>query len=246
MIEGLASDSVCPECGSPIAPSLPGRRTGSPMQKRPGLRSGLVTAWSVVRRPFTTLDVMAVVRPRIRGILLLAALPIGQLLGVGLLLAFEAHRPLPGGGSVAWSPGSAVGSLALGALLGLLLTPVAAGGLALLTWIEARGLVVFGARSGSRMHPELAHAIVRHGAAGWLVTGLGAALVLPLAWSFEMEVGPTLGRPPFGDPPAWIMVLAALGILLCLLGFLFFEFFAWLGLRRCRFANSPRPHADRA
>lgn len=244
MIEGLASDSVCPECGSPIAPSLPDRRTGTPTQNRPGVGSGLVTAWLVVRRPLETLDVMKVAPPRIRGLVLLAALPLGQLMGVGLLLAFEVHRSLPSGGSTVWTPGSVVGSLALGVVLGLLLTPVAAAGLAVLTWIEARGLVVFGARSGFRMHPTLAQAIVRHGAAGWLVTGLGAALVLPLAWSFEVEVGPLLGRPPFGDPPAWIMALAALGILLSVLGFLFFEFFAWLGLRRCRFANSRRPCTD--
>ncbi len=187
---------------------------------------------------------MAVAKPRVRGTLLLAALPMGQLLGIALLLAFEAQRPLPNGGSVSWSPGSAIGSIALGGLLGVVLTPVAAAVIEILTWIEARGLVMFGGQSGARMHPELAHTIVRHGAAGWLIAGLGAALVLPLAWSFEAEVGTLLGRPPFGDPPPWIIALAGLGILLAVAGFLFFEFFAWLGLRRCKFANKPRPQAD--
>lgn len=239
IIEGLPVAGVCPECGLPIEQSLPSRRQGSPMQRRHGFGPLLLTSWLVLRHPLRTLDSMSVSKPPVRALLLMAALPIGQLLGVGVLLLLELERRTASG-AASWSPGSVIGSMALGIILGCLLTPVAMLMLGALTWIEARGLVIFGAQAGSRMHPELAHTIVRHGAAGWLVSGLGAALMLPLAWGLETEFARYLGSGVGHTLPRWSLLLAALGIALVLAGFLAFECFAWLGLRRCRFANKHR------
>ena len=183
-------------------------------------------------RPLRLLDRLAVRPPRVRLLLWVSSLPISLLISAGMLLFLEAERPAPGGGTVAWHPGG----LALSLLVGVLISPVIALALFALTWVEARGLVLFSAQHGTRIHRELAHSITRHGAAGWLLCGLGAAMALPLAWS--MELG---WRHELGEPRSWTIALAIGGGLLALVGFLWFECFAWLGLRRCRFANrSPR------
>ena len=241
VVDGLAEDGVCPECGLEIARSLPSNRPGTPWQQRSGFRSMLETSMTTLRHPVRTLDTLAVTPPRLRPLVWLAAIPFGQLMGVALLLLFEIERPLPNGGSMSWTPGSAPGSVALGVILGVLFTPIAAAVLTGLTWIEARGLVIFSAQRGGRVYPELAHCIVRHGAAGWLVSGLGAIMMLPLMWSFELELGLYLGHQQDGSPQAWVFALAVAGVGVTILGFLGFEFFAWLGLRRCKFANRPKP-----
>lgn len=242
VVDGLPEDGVCPECGFEIARSLPANRPGTPWQQHPGFRSMLTTSSATLRHPVRTLDTLAVTPPRIRTLVWLAALPFGQLMGIALLLIFEIDRPLSNGGSMSWTPGSAPGALALGMILGAILTPIAAAVLVGLTWVEARGLVIFSAQRGGRVYPELAHSIVRHGAAGWLVSGIGALMMLPLAWALETEVGWSFGHPKDGTPQTWTVVSAIAGLGIALLGFLGFEFFAWLGLRRCKFANRPKPN----
>lgn len=51
----LPTDGDCPECGFPIARSLPNTRPGSPWQQEPSVRSWLVTVWHVCCRPRRTL-----------------------------------------------------------------------------------------------------------------------------------------------------------------------------------------------
>lgn len=240
VIDGLPEEGVCPECGFEIAKSMPSNRPGTPWQQRPGFHSMLVTSLTTLRHPVRTLDTLAVEPPRLRPLVSLAALPFGQLMGIALLLILEIERPLSSGGSMSWTPGSAPGALALGMILGAILTPIAAAVLVGLTWIEARGLVIFSAQRGGRVYPKLAHSIVRHGAAGWFVSGLGALMLLPLAWSFELEIGLSLRHAKDGNPRSWLVALAAVGLAVTILGFLCFEFFAWLGLRRCKFANRPK------
>lgn len=236
VVEGLPKEAVCPECGKPVAESLPDRRRGTPWQQRRGLRPMLHTAWLVHRRPLRVLDVLAVGMPRVRLLLWLSALPMSLLLAAGLLLLVERERPAASGGTVAWHPGGWLDGFMLSLVSGLLLSPLVAVCLYVLTWIEARGLVLFSAQHGTRMHRELAHTITRHGAAAWLVCGFGAAMALPLAWNLELG-----WRLELGGPSRWTFVTAGVGAVIGLLGFLYFECFAWLGLRRCKFANrSPR------
>ena len=243
VIEGLVDEPSaggrCPECGLDIISSLPEHRIGTPWQNQPGLKSMLVTAGLVVRRPLHTLDRLRVGPPRIVGLLVVAALPIGWLAS-GLLLALLEARGIAASGGTRSGP-SVVGSWAVALGIGLGLTPIVALALWLLTWIEARGLVVFGKQNGVRMHPELAHTIVRHGAVGWLLCGLGAAMALPWAWSLRAGWQATLGR-----LDVLVVWLAVAGLVFALAGFLGFEFFAWLGLRRCRFANRQRAASSAA
>ena len=236
VVEGLPEDGPCPECGVKVDESQPKRRTGTPWQICRGFVPTAATALLVITQPRRTLDRMRIQPPRVALVLIAAALPIGCLLGAALVLVFEMERPLPGGGSTAWSPGSYFGAWMLALVIGAVLTPMVASVLWGLTWVEARGLVIFGKQNKFRIPPDLAHTIVRHGAFGWLLCGVGAALTLPLAFAFETEWRMAHGPP--GRPAYW---LAYVGLGMAILGFLAFEVFAWLGLRRCKFANRERP-----
>lgn len=237
VIEGLPSDGPCPECGRPIARSLPENRPGTPWQNLRGWRPMLTTWWLAMRHPLCTLDMLTANPPRYLLLRVLAGGPLGLLLATLLLLVFERESPTPGGGSQSWSPGSALGAIIMALVLGVVLTPVAAWLLGVLTWTEARGLVIISARRGTRVHSRLAHSIVRHGAVAWLFCGVGAAMAIPWLWGFESE-----WRIERGPMPAWTFALAIVGLGVAFIGFMTFEMYAWLGLRRCKFANIPNPN----
>lgn len=113
----------------------------------------------------------------------------------------------------------------------------------LLIWIEARSIQYFGNRRGYRITPDVAWSVCGHGSVGWAIAGVGCWLsVILIGWG----VGRSLAfyNDPEYDPvltSTLIGVGSGAGGLLMLAGFLFFEAFAWLGLRRCRFANRGRP-----
>src|SRR4051812_5178876 len=50
-LEGLPVSGKCPECGKPIAESLPSNRTGTAWQRRPGLFSWALTCKRVLVGP---------------------------------------------------------------------------------------------------------------------------------------------------------------------------------------------------
>lgn len=235
VLEGLPSNGPCPECGKPIAQSLPENRPGTPWQQRQGFRHMLATWWMALRHPLRTLDTLTAKPPRYLMLRVLAGVPLALLMATVLILVLERERPTPGGGTKAWDPGGMVDSLALGLVLGVLLMPVAIWFLGALTWTEARGLVLISAKRGTRVHPTLAHSIVRHGAVGWLICGVGVAMALPWLWGFEAR-----WRIERGPMPAWTFALAIAGLHLVFIGFMAFEMYAWLGLRRCKFANIPK------
>lgn len=196
----------------------------------------LATWWQALWHPLRTLDTLTATPPRYRALRFLAGAPLALLMATGLLLVLEREQPTAGGGSMSWSPGGVFDAIVLAAILAVLFTPITASCLAVLTWTEARGLVIISARRGTRVHPKLAHAIVRHGAVGWLIGGLGAALTIPWLWGFEAE-----WRRVQGPMPSWTFLQALAGLGLMFIGFMTFEMYAWLGLRRCKYANIPKP-----
>ena len=100
----------------------------------------------------------------------------------------------------------------------------AASGFALLTRVEQSGLRVLSRARGTRLPADAAHAVVAHGGVGWVIMGFWVAVGLT-ALSYAKWVG------------FWVADVGALA------GFLWFEVFAWLGLRRLRWANLPRADA---
>lgn len=62
VIEGLFKEDPCPECGCPIAQSLPTERPGTPWQTKNSIRSMIATWLHVILRPSRTIDNMLLIR----------------------------------------------------------------------------------------------------------------------------------------------------------------------------------------
>ncbi len=144
-LSGLSLDADCPECGLPIAVSLPARRVGSPAQRRLGLRSTVRTILATLRRPRGSWAIVRVDPEAWR--LELAALALGAAL-VTLPMAVR-HGP------------GVSGVLSVIALLALF-------ALRTLTLIEWLGMRVIARRRGWRIDGVVATTISAHAAAGWL------------------------------------------------------------------------------
>jgi hypothetical protein len=247
VIEGLDTDGNCPECGKPIAESLPERRVGTPWQQSPGVGSLVRTWWMTLRHPLRTLDVMRVGPVRAmnrlrRWSIVCASLLLATSFVVNPFL-FNSHPTEPTD------------------LIFLLTIPIwmilPYYVLTVLTWIEARGLVIISKARGFRIDKALSKTITSHGCAGWLLMAI-LYCVLSSVGSLLIHLNTTY-PPPTTDPstteervlqyvqvfgnntPHWAYwVDRALWGTGLLLGFLFFEIFAYLGLRRLKYANRVR------
>jgi hypothetical protein len=226
VVEGLDPAGNCPECGMAIAESLPERRVGTPWQQSPGLWSLMRTWWMTLRYPLRTLDVMRVgeanrVMQWRRTLAFVVLLPVPVCLFAYLFLRPHIFR---NGVAAMW--------VFTPALL-LIVIPI-------LTAIETRGLQLFSSQRGTRVTRSAARQITTHGSVGWVIMSIGITLSFLLiagATALRLEVfgansGLSLRIVRVSWPPA------LLGLVF---GFFFFETFAWLGLRRCRFANRVRP-----
>jgi hypothetical protein len=128
-----------------------------------------------------------------------------------------------------------------------------------LTMIESWGLRAIARTRRFRISRDLSRTITAHGCAGWVIAG-GGFIIANMTGIWIMDASrssfvPDPNNPQiidrhfalFADQPAlwayylaWVMRLVAV-----LLGFLFFETFAWLGLRRLKYANRVRArHAN--
>ncbi|MEM7628594.1 MAG: hypothetical protein AAF356_04140 [Planctomycetota bacterium] len=207
VVEGLATDGACPECGKPISESLPERRVGTPWQQKPSFRNLLKTWWMTLRHPKRTLDVMRMHRESSSG-LLGASLLLFLALAWVSLLAVWAHFV------------SEVVSF-IAVFFGTLVFAVFGVGIAaVLIATERAGLRFLGRKHGLRITPDASSSICSHGSIGWAFVAAG------------------LGFANTGAAQPGLLWVAGLAV--ALIGFLFFEWFAWLGLRRCKYANRAR------
>ncbi len=229
VIEGLPHEGACPECGKAIAESLPERRVGTPWQRGPSMVSLFATAWFTVRHPYGTLDVMRAGEAANRRLRFAYNASAGGLVGLGVLAWVVPMIFIPFVPGDKQSPETAAWHVAFAGIACLLIAVVAYLMFEVFTEIETRGVRFFAARRGFRLTPAMAQAVGAHGSVGWVIAGVGAplsALYVPFALEYAPE-------------ESIMMVLGGLG--LGGAGFLFFEAFAYLGLRRCKFANRGRP-----
>ena len=223
VIEGLDTAGACPECGKTIAESLPERRVGTAWQNHETWRPLIHAAFGTIARPFRTLDLMKIDERSgrdlaMRHALAASVLCIAPIWLTYLVLPRERYTDLTIATMVISPLFLFLGIGLIGAICNVL------------TSIEARGLVVFGARRGARLDGAVAWSICGHGSAGWLLAGAGLGWsVTASLWAIVVFTNQHAAGVAF-----WV------GAILTLTGFLFFETFAWLGLRRCRFANRVR------
>lgn len=221
-LDDVLDEPACPECGTPVAESLPETRVGSLWQKRPSLGSWLRTLAAQVRWR-GLFDTITIGRNDADW-LLRVNLALASVLLAG---AFTEPRVdqvfLHTHGSFA----RLIGEL-------LVLTPGAYILLRGLTAIERAGLRFFGNRRGGRITPGIARTVTAHASYGWVLAGLlatigafvGHAVLRP--WYNRVGAGWILTRPE-------VHVAFALGGFF--LGLLWFEILSYLGAMRCRFAN---------
>lgn len=228
-IDGLPEDGNCPECGRPIAQSLPAARPGSPWQQRPSPQSWIDTNLAALRAPAPLFSSLLVDPRRGTGLFvintLIAAIGVlapwyGTLIGDPVRSARLQHRH-------EWS--TAAWAVPLQALfVALLFTS--------LTLVEWLGIQFYARRRGQRLTPAAAWQVCTHASVGWVAMSalmfLGI-LVTPLL----AMVG--LGSLFSGSASAFIFAIPPL--LGAFAGLMIFESLVYVGVNRCRYANRPRP-----
>jgi len=236
VIEGLAQAGNCPECGKPIAESLPERRTGSAWQREQTARNARMTDAWMLRRPLTCWDSIAVLDWSSRDLLqrnLLAASRLGVLPLAAIFV--KTMRLADAALNMETIVRLVFSAFIFTALFAMQVLFVMWFGSAL-TWIEVRGIEFFGARRGWRVSRKLAVTICGHASVGWLIAFGLAHLVLAC-----VVVGGERILELFDVRRGIIVFLSP--VWMFLLGMLLFETLVYLGMRRMRFANQPRSTA---
>jgi hypothetical protein len=234
VVEGLPAEGACPECGKPIVESLPERRRSIAGQ------GWLRIALSDIRHPIRSLDTMRIEPKNVgHG----KALRIWASASIGLWPVPVAIAIIMGSGSNA-DPGKV---LLPGLGLGCILFIIAWLSFESLTWIESRGLQFISRHRGTRITRAISSSICGRGSLGWLFGAVLSHVPIWLAAVIWVSSSGTIDNGEYRSPtlPGWAWTPVELSPLLAfaatVVGFLFFETFAWLGLRRLKYANRVRP-----
>jgi len=226
---GLDPASACPECGRAIATSLPDRRPGPAYLDRPSLRSWLVYARGALvggaaDRARLRIDGPAARRLLTTNVRLAATAPsLGVLTWLIARLLTQPTRELAG------DPVFQFGVIVGLPVCVLALAPL----LRLLTWIERRGIMLFGRRHGWRVTPEVALSVCAHASIGWVVATALATVAVPLGGLVARSSTP-MGWRSYLDLAPYAAPVLAFGV-----GMIWFELLVFLGVRSCRYANRP-------
>lgn len=231
-IAGLPGESRCPECGRPVASSLPDQRPGSPWQQQPSPRSLLATNYRAIRDARSLYDMVRVDSGvGLAGCNLLLAAIFLVAPWAGVLIGDPVRRAAPGRHGIPAALWSIPTQIALVALF-----------LLVLTLIEWTGIQLLARTRSWRLTPEAAWQVCAHATVGWVITAVTSWLGL-IAWLNLSSLGLMPGG-PVGQAAQWAVPLAG-----ALFGLLIFELLVWTGARRCKYANPPsaraRPAASR-
>jgi len=227
---------LCPECGKPTAESLPDRRTGTPLTPH---ATWSASAWALLRTPNAVYARVAI-DTKASGkfywrTMLMTFLVFACAIGLIILPHYGSELVARGAGDssklwllmytcLIW-----LGFFCQGKAMGILL-------LVALTAIERLGLRTIGRAHGYRITPTIARVITDYASIGWLIGS--ALLVLSLLTWFA----PPLYRENGLTPPLLLrsQVVLWYPVAAILIGLLVFETLAYIGLQRCKFANTPR------
>lgn len=227
-ILGTPGVTLCPECGTPVAESMPERRVGSPWQRRASFLALLQTWWAIARRPSEAWRIVRAEGPPEGASQLGTTCNIAGLLLVLPYLVDALRHESPFDLTVLLEFGAV---LLIGLMIGLLLM--------VLSRVERLGIQFFGRQRGWRVADGVAKAVIGHASVGWLVIPAVfnvAVLVRAGIWVWAKTTG-RWARPPLMID---VYLLVAFGVG-ALAGLLAFETLVYIGVRRMRFANAPRP-----
>jgi hypothetical protein len=231
-LTGLPVEGRCPECGEPVADSLPQRRVGSPWQQRTGFAAWWRTGRESLLRP-ADLFACILIERRSSGRLLYLNITTGaSAIAVSILMSSAIRFPFvnPEGMTIR-------GALMLLGLAMALTTAVSLL-IAALVLIEAIGARIWGRRTRSRITAGVATAVCAHASVGWFIAGAGWASGFILLWATQK-----MGL--FNDLPRWLRTaLVIIPPVSLIVGLFIFESLVYIGIRRCRFANRVPPMGD--
>lgn len=216
VIEGMAQEDRCPECGTRVVESLPERRSLIPGKR------------DIIRHPFRSFDRVTIEDPDSAGrrtavrCLIAGSLVAGAFV-IGWLPWWFVEMDLP----------RAVYSALIATLTAVFASALLWVVLLLLTWIEMRGLRFIGARHGYRTTKAVAETVCSHASVGWVIGGA----IWFLGW---IAVGAGVLVDFF--VPLGLLI----GVVGLIAGLLIFEGLAYIGMRRCKFANRARPESAEA
>ncbi len=230
IIEDLDQALPCPECGKPIAESLPDRRVGTPQQQIFSFKNARKSWWLSICHPIKTLDSM---RFNLNDHEHIASMNIF----IALLIPGLTYLAIT---FIEWVSIAAISLVAFAVLIG-----PAWAALMFITEIESLGLRFLGKRRRFRITHNISSNIVAHGSVGWVIAGLGASFGMVLSFTtYQIRIF-TMRDDKLSQYDHILIEILNVGIwsipISILAGFLFFETFAYLGLRRCKYANRSRP-----
>lgn len=225
VLSGLSEQGACPECGKAIAESLPSRRT---LVYDPKRGAGWLTiAKAMVRSPLRAYSTMKVDVARAKGFADRSFHIVGGLTGIAAMaLWFDIPRRR-------FTPSideviiSAVASL----LAGLVVTIGTFALLWLVTLIERLGSRNIGRWHRWHITREVAYCVCAYASVGWL---LGVLALLAWTVLYVIQTFSAAGTGPRVDG-AFSLLGAPVSFLIGLFGY---ELLVYIGLRRCKFANS--------
>lgn len=218
-LEGATDQSaVCPECGRPVAKSLPSARPGSPWQIKPSAVSYLWTVWLVLASPRRVWEGVRVGEARAASLL-------------GVSLGFQGV-----GGSILILAGIASPSYI--AIFAIYFTAI----LIILTFTEIGGLYVFGRRRGFRMKGYVPIVIGAHAASAWWISVLGMVVVTRVSRLVRSANGPGSAWLEGDTAIFWTVSVPNTAVLegaAFIAGMVSYSLLAGAGFHALRFVNRP-------
>ncbi|MEL7088226.1 MAG: hypothetical protein AAGL98_07250 [Planctomycetota bacterium] len=211
-LRGLRLTEVCPECGRPIAESLPHHRVGPAWQTQMNPVNGWRVAIAVLRRPKSFFRRLSLDGPNLPARLFLLSIALIVGVGWGLFTAFGHGKPF----LLSWVMGMVAAKTVIG-----------------MTYIESVGVTFFSRRRGWRVPFGLAERLTCYASVGWILAAvvLGGLSLVESSGLVEDWARGVLGR--WG--PEYRLLLGAVGFGAAVMGF---EILVWTGVRRVRFANA--------
>lgn len=210
---GLPPEADCPECGQPIATSIPTHRVGPPWQNRLSLSHWFTTVFGMIRRPGESFRTMRLDGPAwpARLFLISIAAFVGFFWGAYDLIMIERGLLL------SWVAGMAAAKTVL-----------------IMTYIETLGVTFFSKRRGWRVPFGLAERVTCYASVGWVIA---AAVLAPLVGLYEaglVESGVLRVTGHWQPEYRWLLAAVGFGAAV-----LFFETLVYTGVRKVRFGNRP-------